>query len=540
METEKTLVLDVNENPKRLRDWILFAIQHILAMLVACITVPIITGLPIAPTLIAAGIGTICYIFITKQKSPVFLSSSFAYLQPMLSALAVGEISAAGGHNYLALIIGMFLVGFIYCVVGLFIKLVGTRWLNKILPPIIVGPIIMVIGLGLSSSAVSNLTSATGSGQPYNLVALLCGLVALIVTALTSHYGKKMMRLIPFVIGMLSGYLTAAVFTVFGYHLGGIEYLHIVNFEPLISIFRAENFGVASFFNYKLFIPNNEESFMFLQFDAIKEFNWKDIGTVILLFVPASLVTICEHVGDHENLGKIINKDLLNGEPGMTRTLIGDGVATALSGALCGAANTTYGENVAVIGMTKIASVKVVLLAAIMTIVIGFITPFTALLSTIPGCVTGGVSLILYGFIASSGVKLLIKEKIDFSKTKNIFVCSVILVVGIGGLTLSLFGGKILITSIAVAMILGIILNLILFEEKPNELSENQEPICECETCSCEQKIEETVEEKEVEAPVEEKVEEKVEVKEVKKTSTTKKSSSTKKPSTGTRKKKAE
>ena len=260
METEKTLVLDVNENPKRLRDWVLFAIQHILAMLVACITVPIITGLPIAPTLIAAGIGTICYIFITKQKSPVFLSSSFAYLQPMLSALAVGEISAAGGHNYLALIIGMFLVGFIYCVVGLFIKLVGTRWLNKILPPIIVGPIIMVIGLGLSSSAVSNLTSATGSGQPYNLVALLCGLVALIVTALTSHYGKKMMRLIPFVIGMLSGYLTAAVFTVFGYHLGGIEYLHIVNFEPLISIFRAENFGVASFFNYKLFIPNTSST----------------------------------------------------------------------------------------------------------------------------------------------------------------------------------------------------------------------------------------------------------------------------------------
>ena len=220
----------------------------------------------------------------------------------------------------------------------------------------------------------------------------------------------------------------------------------------------------------------------------------------------------------------------------MTRTLIGDGVATALSGALCGAANTTYGENVAVIGMTKIASVKVVLLAAIMTIVIGFITPFTALLSTIPGCVTGGVSFILYGFIASSGVKLLIKEKIDFTKTKNIFVCSVILVVGIGSLTLSLFGGKILITSIAVAMILGIILNLILFEEKPNELSEKQEPICECETCSCEQKIEETVEEKEVETPVEEKVE----VKEVKKTSTTKKSSSTKKPSTGTRKKKAE
>ena len=536
METEKTLVLDVNENPKRLRDWILFAIQHILAMLVACITVPIITGLPIAPTLIAAGIGTISYILITKQKSPVFLSSSFAYLQPMLSALAVGEISAAGGHNYLALIIGMFLVGFIYCVVGLFIKLVGTRWLNKVLPPIVIGPIIMVIGLSLSSSAVSNLTSATGSGQPYNLVALLCGIVALIVTALTSHYGKKMMRLIPFVIGMLSGYLTAVVFTVFGYHLGGIEYLHIVNFEPLISIFRAKNFGVASFFNYKLFIPNNEESFIFLQFDAIKEFNWRDIGTVILLFVPASLVTICEHVGDHENLGKIINKDLLNGEPGMTRTLIGDGVATALSGALCGAANTTYGENVAVIGMTKIASVKVVLLAAIMTIVIGFISPFTALLSTIPGCVTGGVSLILYGFIASSGVKLLIKEKIDFTKTKNIFVCSVILVVGIGGLTLSLFGGRILITAIAVAMILGIILKLILFEEKPNELSEKQEPICECETCSCEQKIEETVEEKEGETPVEEKVE----AKEVKKTSTTKKSSSTKKPSTGTRKKKTE
>lgn len=462
---EKNLVLDVEETPKKVSHWIIFAIQHILAMLVACITVPILTGLPIAATIVSAGLGTICYLLITKMKSPVFLSSSFAYISPMASALAVGLINNAGGRNYLALIIGMALVGLVYCIIALLVKFVGTSWLDKVLPPVIVGPVIMVIGLGLSSSAVSNLTTSNSS---YNLMAILCGLVALFATALASHYGKgKMASLIPFVIGMGSGYLFAVVVTLIGYTACGNEYFNIVNFTPLTKIFT--EFDFSSIFNYKMFVPDDPESFMFLRFESIKNFDWATIGEVILLFVPVSLVTVCEHIGDHENLGNIIGRDLLNGEPGLKRTLTGDGIATALSGALCGAANTTYGENVAVIGTTGIASVKVVFLAALMSIVVGFFTPFTALLETIPGCVTGGVSLILYGFIASSGVKMLIQEKVDFNVSKNIFIASVILVSGIGGLSLK-FGNPydpaITITSTAVSMLLGIAVNVVLRDPK--------------------------------------------------------------------------
>ena len=474
MDEQKNLVLDVDENPSRVRDYFLFAIQHILAMLVACITVPFLTGLPVAATLVAAGIGTLCYIFFTKKKSPVFLSSSFAYLSPMSSALAIGLINNAGGNNYLALILGMILVGLIYVIVALVIKFVGTNWLGKLLPPIVVGPVIMVIGLGLAGSAVSNITVASGSNQSYNLIALLCGLIALFATALSAHYGKKMIALIPFIIGMVSGYLAAVLFTLIGFYGCGNDYFNIVDFSALVNIFSEGNISFASFFNYKLFVPNDPESFIFLRFDEISKFDWATIGEVCLLFAPVAFVTICEHVGDHENLGNILNRDLLNGEPGMKNTLLGDGVATALSGVLCGAANTTYGENVAVIGMTKIASIRVIILAAIMTILFGFFTPFTALLQTIPFCVTGGVSLILYGFIASSGVKMLVKEKVDFSNTKNIFVASVILVAGIGGLTL-IFGDVnnpvIKITSIAVSMILGIVLNFILKDKKVEKKS---------------------------------------------------------------------
>lgn len=457
------LVLDVEENPKKVSQWLIFAIQHILAMLVACITVPLLTGLPVAATLVSAGIGTIIYLVITKFKSPVFLSSSFAYLAPMSSALSVGLLNNAMGNNYLALILGMIMVGAVYAIVALLIKFVGTKWLSKILPPIVVGPVIMVIGLSLSGSAINNLVG----NDSYNWLAIISGLIAMVVVALCAHYGKgKFISLIPFVVGMGAGYLVAVLFTVFGYYIGGNDYFHVVNFDPLVSIFQ--NFDFSSIFNYKMFMPDTDESFIFLNFKQISQFDWATIGEVVLLFIPVSLVTIAEHIGDHENLGNILNRDLLNDEPGMKRTLLGDGIATAVSGALCGAANTTYGENVAVVGTTKIASVKVIFLAALLSIGFGFITPLTKLLETIPGCVTGGVSLILYGFIAASGIKMLIAKKIDFNQPKNIFVASVILVAGIGGLTFK-FGNPtapvITITSVAVAMILGILLNFALKDD---------------------------------------------------------------------------
>lgn len=462
---KKELVLDIHESPKKFSQLLLFALQHILAVLVATITVPLlIPGLPIAATMVSAGLGTLFYIFVTKRKSPVFLSSSFAYIAPMSSALAVGGVVNASGQNanYMTLILGMLMVGIVYVSIALIVKKFGTNWLNKILPPVVAGPVIMVIGLSLAGSAINNLTNTAASAANYNLIFILCGLVAMVVTAICAHYGEgKMMGLIPFVIGMGSGYLLALIFTLVGYTWLGNEYFRVIDFTPLENVFA--DLG-SNLFNYKMFLPDTEESFMFLRFEQLKQFNWGDIGQVALLFIPVSLVTVCEHIGDHQNLGNIIGRDLLNEEPGMNRTLIGDGVATAISGSLCGAANTTYGESVAVVGTTKIASVKVLNTAAIMMIILGLFTPLTAFLQTIPACITGGVSVVLYGFIASSGIKMIINKKVDLNQTRNIFIAAAILVCGIGGFTLKF--GSVQITSTAVSMIVGILLNVILKEKK--------------------------------------------------------------------------
>lgn len=462
---KKELVLDIHESPKKFSQLLLFALQHILAVLVATITVPLlIPGLPIAATMVSAGLGTLFYIFVTKRKSPVFLSSSFAYIAPMSSALEVGCVVNASGQNanYMTLISGMLMVGIVYVSIALIVKKFGTNWLNKILPPVVAGPVIMVIGLSLAGSAINNLTNTAASAANYNLIFILCGLVAMVVTAICAHYGEgKMMGLVPFVIGMGSGYLLALIFTLVGYTWLGNEYFRVIDFTPLENVFA--DLG-SNLFNYKMFLPDTEESFMFLRFEQLKQFNWGDIGQVALLFIPVSLVTVCEHIGDHQNLGNIIGRDLLNEEPGMNRTLIGDGVATAISGSLCGAANTTYGESVAVVGTTKIASVKVLNTAAIMMIILGLFTPLTAFLQTIPACITGGVSVVLYGFIASSGIKMIINKKVDLNQTRNIFIAAAILVCGIGGFTLKF--GSVQITSTAVSMIVGILLNVILREKK--------------------------------------------------------------------------
>lgn len=444
------LVLDVHEVPAKKSQWALLSIQHILAMFVACITVPLLIGTSIPATIISAGVGTLIYILFTQKKSPVVLSSSFAYLSSMGVAFGLG-----GGNNYLALAIGMGMVGLIYVIVALVIKKFGTAWLFKLLPTIVVGPVIMVIGLGLAGSAVNNLTNTAASAANYNLIHILCGLVALFVTAITAHYGNKTLSLIPFVIGMLAGYGTALIWTGIGY-AASWDYAKVIDFSPIVNNFT--NIGVNSFIGY--------DCFAFLQWNN-GAFQVGQLLTIFLAFVPVSLVTICEHIGDHLNLGGVIHKDLLK-DPGLHRTLMGDGIATAVSGVLCGCANTTYGENVAVVGVTKVASVPVIITACIATIALGLFTPLMVVVQTIPACVTGGVSLVLYGFIASSGVKMLINEKVDFSVSRNIFIAAAILVAGIGGLKIqfSIVGEPVVVTSTAVAMILGIILNLVLREKK--------------------------------------------------------------------------
>ncbi len=513
MDQAKKLILDVNESPKKISEWIILAIQHVLAMFVACITVPLlvfssatvgngfansgavvpyvnINGVSlaqtmIAPTLVAAGVGTLIYILLTKMKSPVFLASSFAYIAPMCGGLALGAIPVKMGAegqivealagdtvigymgNLWALPIGMAMVGLVYVIVAIVIRFAGVEWLNKLLPTVVIGPVIMVIGLGLSVSAVNNLMASSGSGDSYNLIAILSGLVGMAVTAICAHYGKKTLSLIPFVVGMLAGYLTAAIFTAIGYYGCHNDYFHIVDFSPIVNNFT--NIGVKSFIDLPsfVFLPEN--------FNAAVSVTGGQIGSIALLFIPVSLVTICEHIGDHKNLSGIIGRDLLE-DPGLSRTLAGDGIATAVSGLLCGAANTTYGENVAVVGVTKVASVKVIILACIMSILLGFLSPIMCVVQTIPTCVTGGVSLLLYGFIAASGVKMLINEQIDMSKTKNIFVASVILVAGIGGLIISFVikDTTVTITSTAVSMLLGILMNVMLRDPKqPQEPSSN-------------------------------------------------------------------
>lgn len=451
------LVLDVHESPKKKSQWVLLSLQHILAMFVACITVPLIIGTSIPATIISAGVGTLIYILFTQKKSPVVLSSSFAYLSSMGVAFALDANPLDGvTGNYLALALGMIIVGLIYVVVALVVKKAGTGWLFKLLPTIVVGPVIMVIGLGLAGSAINNLTGMNTGADNYNLLYIFCGLVALFVTAITAHYGKKTLSLIPFVIGMSAGYLTALIITLIGYYAIGSEYAKIIDFSPIINNFK--DIGVSSFIGY--------DCFGFLQWNN-GTFEWGQMITIVLAFAPVSLVTICEHIGDHLNLGGVIHKDLLK-DPGLDRTLMGDGIATAVSGVLCGCANTTYGENVAVVGVTKVASVSVIITACIATILLGFFTPLMVIVQTIPACVTGGVSLVLYGFIASSGVKMLINEKVDFTKSRNIFIAAAILVAGIGGLSISfkIAGQAVTITSTAVAMILGIVLNIVLKEKK--------------------------------------------------------------------------
>lgn len=468
------VILNINEKPKKLSHLLLLSIQHFLAMIVACITVPIIVNqtlgakglispLPIDATIVSAGIGTIFYVLVTSFKSPVFLSSSFAYISAIMSALTLGLTKNSIGNycgvpNYLALIIGMAVVGIAYVIVAIIIKFTGTKWLRKLLAPVVIGPVIMTIGISLAGSAILNLThESIGS---YNIWAILVGFITTIITTIASHYGKKTAKMVPFVIGLLSGYILALIITGIGY-LTKYDLMKIVDFSSFKEIFS--DVKVTSFIK----IPD----FLLLKENLTSSFHISQIPGILMIFLPVAFVTMSEHIGDHENLSNVVSKDLIK-DPGLHKTLIGDGIATTLGGMVSGSANTTYGENVAVIGITKVASIWVIMGAAILSVIVGFLTPITVLINTIPPAVVGGVSILLYGFIASSGFKVLIRENVDLNDNRNIFIISGILVTGIGGLVIK-FTNNIKIEPIAVAMLIGIILNLILVERKNNDKTNN-------------------------------------------------------------------
>lgn len=429
---QEKLLLDVNEKPK-ISKWIILALQHVFAMFGATILVPILvnsatgeTVLTIPVALVTSGIGTLIYILCTKGKSPVYLGSSFAFIVPLTAAFLKGGISGA--------MTGIMAVGLIYIIFALIIKIVGKNWINKLLPPIVIGPMIMIIGLGLAPSAISQIGLTSGADIDWKCICV--ALITFLTTTIIMVRGKGFIKIIPFLIGIVVGYISAICFG-------------LVDFKPVLE---------ASFLSMPNFI--------------IPFLSYTPSFSAILTIAPIALVTMAEHIGDHTALGAIIGKDLLK-EPGLDRTLLGDGIATFVAGILGGPANTTYGENTSVVGMTKIASVWVIGLAAIFAICLGFLGKFTALVSTIPNAVLGGISLLLYGFIAVNGLKVLIKNQIDFGKSKNIIVASTMLVLGLGGATISIISGDLSITisGMSLAAIIGILLNLFL----PNDIDEIDE-----------------------------------------------------------------
>ena len=444
------LIYDVKDKPS-FGKVVIFALQQLLAILAATIAVPTIVqnGMSQSAALFGAGIGTLVYLLFTKFRSPVFLGSSFAFIGSMLAAFA-GAVSAEAGHA--GLIISAAFAGIVYVIIAIIVKFVGVGWINKLMPAVVIGPTVSIIGLSLAANAVSDITKgkvldAEGNSAANPLICLLCGLITLLVVTICSVYGKKMVKLIPFIIGILAGYAAAAIFTVIGIATDNPS-LQIINFE----VFR--NMGIVS-------VPD----FTFLE--AAKGFGKIDgqyIATVAVAYVPVAFVVFAEHIADHKNLSSVIEKDLLE-EPGLHRTLLGDGVGSVAGALFGGCPNTTYGESVGCVAITGNASVVTIFATAVMAIIISFFGPFVTFLSTIPNCVMGGVCVTLYGFIAVSGLKMI--QEVDLNDNRNLFVVAVILICGIGGLTVSF--GKITITSIACALILGIITNVILGRKKKAE-----------------------------------------------------------------------
>lgn len=443
------LVYNVKDKPK-FPQLLVFALQQLLAIMTATLVVPIITGHGMSPAaaLFGAGIGTIVYVLFTKAKSPVFLGSSFAFLGSMASAFAGGVSMELG---YLGLIIGATFAGLVYVVIAIIVKCAGVNWLNKLMPTAVIGSTVTVIGLSLAGNAVSDMVKGNVTkddvmvGSP--LIALVCALVTLFVVILCSVYGKKMMKLIPFVIGIGAGYVTAAIFTVIG-NVADVDALKILNFSVFESLLVDGKVAFSTFFS----VPD----FTFLTaFKGTGELNGAYIAKIAVAYIPVAFVVFAEHIADHKNISTIIEKDLLE-DPGLHRTLLGDGVGSIAGAFFGGCPNTTYGESVGCVAITGNASVVTIIAAAIGAMLIAFISPFVALVNSIPSCVMGGVCLALYGFIAVSGLKMV--QKVDLEDNRNLFVVSTILVAGIGGLVVNF--GHIQITNVATALILGILVNI--------------------------------------------------------------------------------
>ena len=504
------MIYNVKDKPK-FGQLIIFAFQQLLAIMAATIAVPMIVGngMSTSAALFGAGAGTLIYVLFTKAKSPVFLGSSFAFLGSMATAFAGAVTSSALG--YLGLIIGAIFAGLVYVVIAVIIKFAGVKWISKIMPSVVIGPIVAIIGLSLAGNAIGDLSAVnytenldvndltiveqvttidgqqaekaliavdennmpidsisviadTETGKPVaastkpgsSYIAVICGLVTLAVVMLCSVYGKKMLKLIPFIIGILAGYLVATCFFFIGKATGNSA-LMIIDYSALINNFKDIGFG--SF----IAVPD----FAFIKaFGAFGELSGAYVGTIAVAYIPVAFVVFAEHIADHKNLSSIIGQDLLE-DPGLSCTLLGDGIGSMTGAFFCGCPNTTYGESIGCVAITKNASVATIIVTACEAIIISFISPFVAFLSTIPNSVMGGVCIALYGFIAVSGLKMI--QNVNLDDNRNLFTASVILIAGVGGFALN-FGG-IKLTTVACALILGILTNIMLGKKSTNEES---------------------------------------------------------------------
>ena len=456
----KNLVYDIGDKPQPSK-LIVFAIQQLLAIMAATIAVPAIVGngMSASAALFGAGVGTLVYQLFTKFRSPVFLGSSFAFIGSMCAAFAGASSMSLG---YLGLLLGSIFAGLVYVGIALVIKYVGVKWINKLMPPVVIGPTVALIGLSLAGAAINDVFSygpQDGNGafiMSTNIwLSFICALVTLFVVILCSTYGKKMTKLIPFIIGILAGYAVALVFTAIGY-IAKVDSMKVIDFAPFTSLV-ADGVTIKTF----LSIPD----FAFVKaFDGFKDFEWSYLATVAVAYIPVAFVVFAEHIADHKNLSSIIEEDLLE-NPGLHRTLLGDGVGSIAGAFFGGCPNTTYGESVGCVAITRNASVFTITVTAIMAILISFVSPFVAFLDSIPGCIMGGVCITLYGFIAVSGLKMI--QKVDLNDNANLFTVAAILIPGIGGMAMAI--GKVTITAIACALILGICVNILLNKFKKED-----------------------------------------------------------------------
>ena len=437
------LTYKVKDKPK-FGAMLVFALQQLLAILAATIAVPTIVGngMDTAAALFGAGVGTLVYLLFTGFRSPVFLGSSFAFIGSMCAAFAgAGSVVALG---YLGLVIGAMFAGLVYVVIALIVKLAGVKWISRLMPAVVIGPTVSIIGLSLAGNAIGDafkgkVLDAAGNSVANPYIALVCALVTLFTVVLASVYGKKTARLIPFIIGILAGYAVAAIFTVIGINTGN-DALKIINFDAFkgLKIFSVPDFTLIE------------------AFKGFEHLSGSYIATVAVAYIPVAFVVFAEHIADHKNLSSIIGSDLLE-DPGLHRTLLGDGVGSIAGAIFGGCPNTTYGESVGCVAITGNASVVTIACTAVMAMVISFFGPFVTFLASIPNCVMGGVCITLYGFIAVSGLKMI--QSVDLGDNKNLFVVAVILICGIGGMSISF--GNVTITEIACALILGIVTNVL-------------------------------------------------------------------------------